>query len=161
MSTTLSDDQETSEPASDGEAVSVDRATVTITGLVVTDRTLAELVAHAGTPEERIRMIERALEIGARGIASMGIGIDVAEIDLRVLRTVERVTTEAEQLARRMLDDAQQAFTRSLDPEHRSSVVARSMAEFSAWRDTFLGQVDPDSSDSHIGRLLAHLSSLL
>ncbi len=40
-------------------------------------------------------------------------------------------------------------------------MVARTVADFGAWRDSFLEKVDPEASQSHTGRLLDHLRDLL
>jgi hypothetical protein len=140
--------------------VSVDGTRIEIRSVVVDDAILAQQLA--GTePSERAALIERALAVGARGLATMGLGLDLAEVDLRVHRSVERVTEQAAQRVQSMLDEAHRVLTSSLDPEQRSSMVARTVADFAAWRDSFLAQVDPASNDSHTGRLLHHLQELL
>ncbi|MGF1664785.1 MAG: hypothetical protein ACFCVC_00775 [Acidimicrobiia bacterium] len=141
--------------------------TVTITGdrvviehVAIADSVLADLLRRCPVDEQG-RLLERVLSVGARGLATMGIGIDIAEVDNRVHRTVERVTEEAALRAQAMLDEAGRVMASSLDPDQRSSLIARAVADFGSWRDSFLSQVDPDAAHSHTGRLLVHLNGLL
>jgi len=152
----------TTQPASPAAqpAVLVQGTRVEIRGVALDDPILAQQLESVDLVD-RAAVIERALAVGARGLATMGLGLDLAEVDLRVHRSVERVTDQAAQRVQAMLDEAHRVLTSSLDPEQRSSMVARTVADFTAWRDGFLGQVDPDAHDSHTGRLLAHLQNLL
>lgn len=143
-----------------GPAVSVDGTRIEIRGIEIDDAILAQQLQSVDGSEHAV-VIERALAVGARGLATMGLGLDLAEVDIRVHRSVERVTDQAAQRVQSMLDEAHRVLTSSLDPEQRSSMVARTVADFTAWRDSFLDQVDPDSNDSHTGRLLHSLQSLL
>lgn len=138
--------------------ITVEGSRVLISDFEVDDPVLAGLLAKGDEPG---RLLERIISVGARGLATMGLSFDISEVDVRVNRTVERVTDEAAVRVRAMLDEAHRVLSSSLDPEQRSSMVARTVADFGAWRDSFLDQVDPDTSTSHTGRLLDHLRSLL
>lgn len=138
----------------------VDGDTVVLEHVEITDSVLADLVRRC--PEgERVELFERVVSVGARGLATMGIGVDLTEVDVRVHRTVERVTDEAAVRAQAMLEEAERLMASSLDPGQRSSLVARAVADFSTWRDGFLARVDPDAADSHTGKLLARLNELV
>lgn len=134
--------------------------TVTVTHLEVTDALLADLLRRC-PQQERDTMLRRIMSVGAGGIATMGVGIDLVEVDSRVHRTVERVTDEAALRVQAMLEEAGRIITSSLDPDQRSSLIARAVADFGGWRDSFLTQVDPESANSHTGKLLARLDCLL
>lgn len=155
-------------PASAGNAavapnattVRIEDGTVRIEGLTVTDPGLVELLrAHpvARWPD----LVERVLAVGTRGLLTMGLGIDLAEVDDRVRRSVTEVTGEAHRQVEAVLDAARRAFVEHLDPEHRSSAVARALAEFTSWRDGFLQTLNPDFADSHTARFLEQVEDLL
>jgi hypothetical protein len=91
----------------------------------------------------------------------MGIGIDVSEVDTRVQRTLAAVTDEAERRIGELLTAADAAFAERFDPERRSSLVSRALADFTRWRDDALGKLDPAAAGSHTSVLLDRLSALL
>lgn len=134
--------------------------TVTIDGLTVEDPSLARLVAGE-VEEHRPELLRRVIETGARGVLSMGVGIDLGELDDRVRHTVSAFTAEAETVVRSLLAEAQVAIETTLDPDHRQSAMARVYSEFTAWRDGFLRHVDPEYVDGHAGRLVERLTTLL
>lgn len=133
---------------------------VTIENLEIEDPGLAQLLGTQ--PEERrTDTLIRALTVGARGLVSMGLGIDLSEVDDRVRRTVIDATAEARREVESVLTAARTAFEAQLSPEHRSSTVARTLEEFAAWRDAFLRRMDPAHADSDTARFLTELSSLV
>ncbi|MDH5421423.1 MAG: hypothetical protein OEY55_06435 [Acidimicrobiia bacterium] len=141
-------------------SVTVDGSTVRICQLESVDPALAELLRSQ--PAERWpNLIERALAVGARGLMTMGLGVDLAEVDERVKQSVLLVTTEAERHVASALDAAQKAMAEQLDPDHRSSVVAKAIEEFTTWRDDFMRTMDPGVVDSHTARLVGRLTELL
>ncbi len=141
-------------------AVAVHGDSIHIDGLIVEDSTLASLLRRE--PEEQWpAVVARALGVGARGLASMGLGVDLDEVDLRMERSVRRLTDEAQNQVSRVLDTARKGFREELDPEIRSSVMARSLQEFQRWQGEFLHSMDPSQSDSHTGRLVASLGELV
>jgi hypothetical protein len=140
--------------------IGIKGTTVTVDGLEVDDAVLAELLSSQ--PDERkTDMLRRVLEVGARGLLTMGLGVDLAEVDARVRRSVAEVTGEAQQQVEQVLDAARQAFSEHFDPEHRSSMVARALDEFNQWRDGFLRSFNPDFTDSHTARFLNQVNELL
>jgi hypothetical protein len=134
--------------------------TVTVTHLTLADAVLAGLLTRVD-PAEREALVTRALAVGARGLASMGIDLGLDAVDARVSRSVERATDEAAEAVKAMLAEAQRAMVASLDPEQRSSLISRAVADFNDWRERFLSGIDPDAGGSHTHRLLAHLHELL
>ena len=140
-------------------AVGLDADGVTIDGLVVTDPAVIGLVANAPA-EERTAVVQRMLAVGARGMSAMGLGIDVATIDQQVRTTVTAVTDEAKRQVEATLLTAQRALTDQLDPEQRSSLVARIIGEFGEWSDGLLGTLDPAAEGSHTTAFLGRLTAL-
>ena len=60
---------------------------VRIEQLTVRDPLLCSILRNQ-TPERRVELVERALSVGARGLMTMGFGVDLAEVDDRVRRSV-------------------------------------------------------------------------
>lgn len=124
------------------------------------DAVLAGILADT-PPGERMEVVTRALQVGARGLVSMGLDVGLAEVDERVRRSMEQATRHASEQVTQILEEARAAMRESLDPDHRSSVVARTIADFTTWRDAFLSSLDPDAGGSHTHRLLDRLHHLL
>jgi hypothetical protein len=140
--------------------IGVNGDVVTITGLEIEDASLARLVARE--PEgQRADLIRRVIETGTRGVLSMGIGIDLGEIDRRVRHTVVGSMAEAEAAVQRLFTEARQAIESTFDPDQRQSAMAKTLAEFTAWREGFLDQIDPARAEGHGGRLIERLTELL
>ncbi|MDP8958889.1 MAG: hypothetical protein M3N51_06750 [Actinomycetota bacterium] len=141
-------------------SITCDEQMIKVDGLAVEDAGLAELLRSQ--PEERWEdLVARSLAVGARGLLTMGLGIDLTEVDARVRRSVEQVTDEAQRKVEEVLGAAEQAFSERFDPERRSSLVSRALADFTAWRDGFLETFDPSYADSHTARFLSQLNDLL
>lgn len=137
----------------DGERLVIDH-------LVVTDRDVLALVASVAEAEQ-VEVVTRALAVGARGLMTMGLGIDVAAVDTRVRQTLVTVADETERRIGLLLETAQDALTRQFDPELRSSLLAKGMAEFTAWREDLLGRLDPAQEGSHTTAFLNRLADLV
>lgn len=140
--------------------VTIDGSTVRICQLESVDPALAELL-RSQSQERWPNLIERALAVGARGLMTMGLGVDLAEVDERVKQSVLLVTSEAERHVASTLDAAQKAMAEQLDPDHKTSVVAKVLDEFTTWRDDFMRTMDPAVVDSHTARLVGSLAELL
>ncbi|MDR9450726.1 MAG: hypothetical protein RI637_05845 [Acidimicrobiia bacterium] len=140
--------------------IGINGTAVTIHDLEVEDGVLAELV-NAQPDDRRAEMVRRVLEVGARGLLTMGLGIDLAEVDARVRRSVDEVTGEARDQVEQVLAAARQAFGEHFDPDVRSSMLARALDGFTQWRDGFLQSFNPDFTDSHTARFLEQLNDLL
>lgn len=140
--------------------IGISGTSVTIEGLRVDDGVLAELL-NAQPGERQADMVRRVLEVGARGLLTMGLGIDIAEVDARVRRSVDEVTTEARLQVEQVLATARQTFGEHFDPDLRSSMVGRALDGFTQWRDEFLRSFNPDFTDSHTARFLDQVNDLL
>lgn len=142
--------------------IAVDRAAerVTIADLTVDDAALADLLDRHAV-DEHADLVRRALSVGARGLLTMGLGVDVAAVEQRVRATLDAAAEEAEGRITELLERGADAFSEGFDPERRSSHVARTLAEFTTWRDEFLERLDPDRAGSHTTTLLGRLGELL
>lgn len=140
--------------------IGISGTSVTIEALRVDDGVLAELL-NAQPGERQADMVRRVLEVGARGLLTMGLGIDIAEVDARVRRSVDEVTTEARLQVEQVLATARQTFGEHFDPDLRSSMVGRALDGFTQWRDEFLRSFNPDFTDSHTARFLDQVNDLL
>ncbi|MCB2224080.1 MAG: hypothetical protein KQH83_07895 [Actinobacteria bacterium] len=140
--------------------IRIDGTTVVVRDLTVDDAGLADLLA-AHPPAEHASLVARALAVGARGLVTMGLGLDVAAVDARVRATLAAAVDEAERRTAELLDAGRRAFTEHFDPELRSSAVGRALHEFGEWRDGLLGSLDPSGADSHTTRFLQQLHEVL
>ncbi len=148
-------------PTAEGsEFIELDGDRITISGFTVDDAGLAELLGSQ-PPDQWVEVVRRALAVGARGLLSMGIGIDLAAIDGRVRQTLTAVTAEAEARVEALLGESREAFATHLDPELRSSMLGRALADFAAWRDSVLDRLDPDRADSHTAAFLDRLTAVV
>ena len=133
---------------------------VSIDGLSVVDPDLASLVAAAG-PESRPDLVRRVLAVGARGLATMGVGVDVAAVDERIRQTLGLLTDEAERRLATVLEQGRAAMVAHFDPEQRSSVLNQMLGEFTVWREAFLGRIDPEREGSHTTEFLSRLAAVV
>ncbi len=140
--------------------VTIEGSRIRIRDLVIDDSALARTL-HSLPEEERAEAIGRIIEIGWRGMNTMGTGVALTEVDETVRRSVEAATAEVEATVRSLLEDASDRMAATFDPEQRSSLVAKTMEDLAGWKAEFLGSVDPRLSDSHTGQLLGRLDSLL
>ncbi|GEM_PF-4101808 len=108
-----------------------------------------------GTADEaRVGAVAQMVTIGARGLATMGIGLDVTQIDQRVQASVDHANALVLSQIEGLLNQAREEVANTLDPARRGSLVARMIEDFSTMRETLLAEVDPDRKDSHFARLL-------
>lgn len=138
----------------------VDGDRVTIDGLTVVDPDLATLLSTC-SPEARGDVVRRVLAVGARGLATMGIGLDVAAVDERMRQTLGALTDEAERRLAAVLEQGKAAMFAQFDPEQRSSMLSRMLTEFVTWRDGFLGRIDPALEGSHTTEFLTRLAAVV
>lgn len=140
--------------------IRLDGSTVTIDHLACADQVLVALVERTA-PEGRAELVEKILGVGARGIVTMGVGLDLSELDHRVRQSVELATDKARREIDQVLDVTRKAVESTLDPDQRTSLVGKALDDLQTWRDEFLGGVDPDRPGSHTERLLGAMRSLL
>ena len=141
-------------------AIRLDGDRVTIEELTVTDPDLAALLAPC-SPEGRDDVVRRVLAVGARGLATMGIGIDVAAVDERMRQSMGWLTDEAERRLSAVLEQGREAMLAQFDPDQRTSALNRMLAEFIGWRDGFLGRIDPAMEGSHTTDFLTRLAAVV
>lgn len=89
------------------------------------------------------------------------VGVDLAAVDERVLRSIEQATAVAEERVKTIVAQAERTMLASLDPDTRSSAMARAIYEFESVSKAIAATVDPGRSDSHISTLLRSLGTLL
>jgi len=140
--------------------VTLDDERFVVDGLEVTDATARTLVAAAPI-DERLDVVRRMVEVGAHGMTSMGLGMDLAAIDERVGSVVHAAATQAETALGSILDESQRRIAEQFDPQRRSSILARALSDFSEWRDRFLERIDPTLEGSAATELLARMHALV
>jgi hypothetical protein len=138
-------------------SVRLAEGTVYIDGLSIRDAVLADLVSRQTDPQAVEALLERVLVTGARGIASMGVGLDLAELDGRVAKSVATALIDFE----KTIASGVGHLAEQLDPDQRSSLVARALSELTGIQSAFLAGVDPSRTDSHAGELLARLREVV
>ena len=145
-------------PVPAGPSISIDGDCVTIESLEVVDSQLADSLRRS---EDPAATLQRIITIGTRGVLSMGIGLDLGEMEQRMHRALDETAGATELTVTEMLEEAKAEIRRSLDPASRDSVVAKTLDEFAGWSASFFESVDPERSGSHTGRLLAEMQSML
>ena len=133
---------------------------VDIEQLHVRDAVLRELLGSQ-PEDQRPAIVERALVVGARGLLSMGLGFQLADIDTTVRTAVDDALARSHDHVEQLLAAAREAFSQELDPERRSSAVSRALAELAQWREAFLLSVDPGVTGSHTARFLQQIDALV
>lgn len=140
--------------------VSVDDGHVIIESLMSEDPAVVGALARLDA-DSRPDAVRRMLGIGARAIVETAVGIDLAAIDQRVLRAIEQATRSAEARVRQIVTDAEAVMRTSLDPDTRTSAMARAIAEFEAVSASVARSIDPARTDSHVAMLLGSLTAML
>lgn len=141
-------------------AIEIEGARARVDGLLIDDPDAVGLLATA-SPEDRPELLHRIIAVGARGLTTMGVGIDIAAIDARVQRVVGAATDEAQRTITAILDNARTSLAEQFDPEQRSSILSRALADFSTWRDGFVADLDPGIDGSTATQLLDRLQRLV
>lgn len=150
-------------PSSTGAAahqIILEGDTTTVHSLRIDDPLVANLLSRH-QPEERAEVLSRMVTIGARGMVSMGLGLELADVDQRVRTTVADALEEGRRHIGQSLTELQQAVTGSLDPDHRASVVGRCLTELEAFRAGLADSIDPRNSDSNAAALLDEMNAML
>lgn len=140
--------------------VTTDGQLTKIDGLVSDDRALAALLA-ANEEGEWPRLVERAVAVGAHGLVTMGLDVGLGTIRDQVRREVEEATRLAEHRVSEMLESAEKAYQQNLDPDLRTSLLARSLREFHQWQTAFFSSMDVDQAGSIGGQLVGRLEELV
>jgi len=154
------DQQQKGQQQEHSGAVRLDGDRVVIDSLVVTDAAVVGMLSTA-PDSDRIDLLLRMMSVGARGVVSMGVGLDLAAVDARVLGLLESVTAEAEASVRSIIDESRLSLGKQFDPEQRSSILARALTEFTNWREEFLSRLDPGVEGSTATLLIQRLQELV
>lgn len=124
------------------------------------DPALRELLL--ATPEaDRVEKINHVIAVGSRGLASMGIGVSVAQVGEAVERIVTSATDKSERTLAALFDEGTRHIATVFDPDDRTSVVARTLSELEVTAATLLERLDPACATSHTGTLLSRLDDAL
>jgi hypothetical protein len=140
--------------------VQLSNDSVRLDAFEIEDATVREVLARVPAAA-RAETVRRMLGIGARSIVETSIGVDLAAIDERVLLAIEQATQAAELTVRELMSDAEHSIRSNLDPDTRTSAMARALAEFSQVQTSIAGAVDPARADSHVAGLLRSLTTML
>lgn len=147
-------------PGSTPPRVDIVHGEARIHSLSVDDPLVVSLLERTAE-EARVGAVTQMLTIGARGLATMGIGLDVTQIDQRVQASVDHANALVLTQIEGLLAQAREEVANTLDPARRGSLVARMIEDFSTMRETLLAEVDPDRKDSHFARLLDGIDKYL
>jgi hypothetical protein len=140
--------------------VSVDGPMITIANLCLRDDAAAAYLAQF-SPDRRAEELLRAISLGVHGLASTSMRATVDEMKDEVHRILAAADTAAESLLGRAIADGKSQLAAHLDPEIRSSLTARTVAELEEVHRTTLARLDPDRTDSHAAKLVAAITDLL
>ncbi len=103
----------------------------------------------------------RAIGIGIHGLSATTMRATIDEMQEQVRRIIATATATAESQLGSALEDGQAHLTAKLDPEVRSSLTARAIAELADLHEATLQRFDPERTDSHTARLIGAISDLL
>ncbi len=141
-------------------AIAISESEVHITNLLFEDDTVAAYLSTL-PPEQQIDQLVRAIGIGVHGLAASTMRATVDEMQ----QQVRHIIANAADAARENLDEAmatgRSELAARLDPEVRSSVTARAVAELAGVHKSALDRLDPERTDSHTGRLVEAITELL
>lgn len=140
--------------------VACDGLIVKIDGIHVEDANLVRLL-ESSQSDQWAETIERALGVGARGLLTMGLNLDVASFRNEIGREVTSLLDAANSSIAEMLRAAEEAMAERLDPEQRSSVVGRTLAELELHRNALFSGLDINLVDSHAAKLLKSLEAMI
>jgi len=133
---------------------------VTISKLAFTDPLVAGHLS-AIPMEKRGTELARAIGIGVHGLSTTTMRATIDEMQQQVQRIIATATATAERQLGSTLEDGRAHLAANLDPEVRSSLTARAIAELGELHETTLQRFDPERTDSHTARLLNAISDLL
>ena len=148
------------EPNPAPPSIDLTAGALVVHGLRIDDPVVVDVVARH-EPGQRREALERVLAVGARGVMSMGVGLELGDVDRRVRATVD----DALQIGRREMADVvgalRTAVAADLDPDRAASTVGRCLAQMESFRASLEAAVDPGRTDSHTSRLLSEVASML
>jgi hypothetical protein len=111
--------------------------------------------------EQRVDELARAISLGVHGLVATGMQATVDEMQNEVRRILDAAADAAEVQLGLAVEAGRSQLTAHLDPDIRSSLTARTLAELETLHATTLARLDPDRTDSHTGRLVTAITDLL
>lgn len=141
-------------------AVFIDGSTITIANLVLHDEAAASYLTQFSA-DRRPDELLRAISLGVHGLAATNMRATVDEMNAEVHRILEAADKAAESLLGQAIADGKSQLIAQLDPQIRSSLTARTVAELEEVHRATLARLDPDRTDSHAGKLVAAITDLL
>ena len=142
------------------ECVEIEDQVTRIIGLSVTDQSVAAYLALF--PKERwAEELVRAIGIGVHGMAATNMRATVDDMTNEVRRILESAAVAADTCLGNAVEAGRSELSAHLDPDIRSSLTARTVAELQQVHETTLARLDPDRSDSHTAKLVAGIGELL
>lgn len=131
-----------------------------VDGLVVENADVAQLLSgvHAA---ERERLFVEILTLGARGMSSLALNATVENADARFEASLQRAVDQLHRVVAEVIDTTTKAVDQRLDPDLRSSVMGRAIAELSEARGELVDQFDLRRSDSHSSQLVDAINAMV
>lgn len=158
MSTDLASPAQTS--TTDTDQVVIDQGVTLIHKLRVVDPNVAAYLSLF--PQERwAEEINRAIGIGVHGLATTNMRATVDDMTSEVKRILESAAVAADACLGEAVEAGRSELSAHLDPEVRSSLTARTVAELQQVHEATLARLDPERSDSHTAKLVAGIGELL
>jgi hypothetical protein len=152
----MSEQTTTSRPTS----IEITEGGIMISSLRLEDPVVTAVLSRHD-PDEYEELIARMLAVGARGLTSMGLGLDLSDMDRRVKATMMNVLEEGRSRVAGTLEELTQTVAGQLDPQQRASVVGRLLADLEGFRTSLSDLVDPTRRDSHAAALLGEMAAML
>ncbi len=140
--------------------ITVIDTSVEIANLRMTDETVARYIAMFPQGRRGEELI-RAITLGVHGLVSTSMRATVDDMKHEVRRIIESAAAAADSHLGAALESGRVELAAHLDPDVRSSLTARTVAELQELHATMLARLDPDRSDSHTGKLMASITDLL
>ncbi len=146
--------------ASDDTAVTIHGDVVSVTALAIESRDLARLLS--GVPEdERESVFREVVSLGSRGMTSLALSATVEHADVRFQQSLERAIDRLQTHVIQVIDQSTRAVDDSLDPDRRTSVMGRAIAELSEVRSELIDEFDLRREDSQSSRLVDAINRMV
>jgi hypothetical protein len=143
-----------------GATITISDDGALVSGLVLTEPAVVEHL-RAIPPEQRASELVRAIGIGLHGLATATMRATVDEMEARVRNIIVDAATAAETHFGDAVETGRDQLAAQLDPEVRSSLTARTVAELEQVHRETLARLDPDRADSHTAKLVGAVTDML
>lgn len=134
--------------------------TIHINDFSLSDPVVAGLLKHQ-EGSQRSETLGRMLSVGGRGLTSMGLGVDLDEIDRRVGRSVTDALAQGRSEVATLLEEARREVVAVFDPDRGGSLIARCLEELDGFRRELSDAIDPNRVDSHTAAVIREVSGML